>query len=114
MLWRLQGAADLLTPMLMAQMSCVSAHHMQHAALAPNVLVYLCMVAERAHKALQSREGFTPSRWPCCTRPESIKTACPRQLPGHKTHLYLDVHAHPPSVLQVRRPKKVLYIKLST
>lgn len=72
-----QGAEGLLPPMLMAPMSCLSAHHMQQAALHAHVLVYLCLVAERAHKDQHSSEGFTPSRWPCCTRPESIKNRLP-------------------------------------
>lgn len=39
LLWKPQGAVDLLLPMLMAQMNCLSAHHMQHAALHLHVVV---------------------------------------------------------------------------
>lgn len=79
---------------------------MQQVALpSANVLVYFCLDGKRGHKAQHSSEGFTLSRWPRCAQPESIKPACPQQLPPHKTHLYHDVHAHPKSVLRDIGPK---------
>lgn len=70
---------------------------MQQAALCErHVLVYLCLVAERGHKAQHSSEGFyTKQVAKLYSARKHKKTACPRQLPGRKTHLYHDVHAVP-------------------